>query len=878
MANIAWTLVVVVVLFCSSASPGQFGTGFTPFAIQGPGVLSGALEPALRKWYVPQELFNEFGWTQWNYSNYARDLYQRYTDVALEGTRFYDIYGNYITRGWRIYDWSQEQPRSFGSTVFKNPRYSSWFSNLVVSSASKGQNHMALTVGDQIRTTLTPLTFSQATFNGVQLDYLSDKFAVTVLASRASDPGLTLQDEARPPRPTTDFANFVGLRSTAQVGDLLTLGGTYANVFLGKSIDDWADNSLKGQLTSAQNGTRVRKITIRLRDDSPEDGEGGALFFGESVFIDGRKAELSPVVKGGVVRHGRREASGSDEIFLVYDLEGWSYVDDEDVVRDVNWFQSVTFQLVLANDYRVDITSNTQVDLNGQEIFLPVARAGRNVRDATNQRIVRFDYGLPTGNEIYGLTMEATDLYGVWVRAEWDVNRRHRRFPNPNRAIAEHAVATDRAHAYYLSAQRLFHPWFLYGEGFSIGNDYTTTVFIPDKSGRVIYDRPEQYWFEMVDDNDDQDRLPDWDRNPVNQTAGSEVSMLQSRLGGIFPGLDENNDFVSDFNQNDNYQPDYEEPFIRFNVDAPEFLFGMDMNNNTIIDRFENDTEPDYPYKRDHRGFNLYGGAEVLRGVKTTVGYLSERLMSSGKASKALYGLLTCEQDFPDGGVLRVFEYARRTRDHIPENLEQWEQLPNAKGGLIPFDDPLVAQDTWINTFYADYTCARPKWLALVNKLKHEVYVQRGHPTSLRERAHFVGLVNKAHSRFAFGNLNVAPKVKSEFTYRTPFIPGRAKERSLWESAILLVSYPFMGSSQAEVGIEYTLYLNLLDRSVILTTPDQVDDFHGLVLAAEYANAMDYLGYHLTSKVGFRQQTQFFEKRTKTGNVFFVQIFAGLGQ
>ena len=67
-----------------------------------------------------------------------------------------------------------------------------------------------------------------------------------------------------------------------------------------------------------------------------------------------------------------------------------------------------------------------------------------------------------------------------------------------------------------------------------------------------------------------------------------------------FPGWDQNNDFVPDFNQNDNLVktniiPDYEEPFLRFGVDRPEFLFGVDMNNNFWVDQYENDEEPDYP-------------------------------------------------------------------------------------------------------------------------------------------------------------------------------------------------------------------------------------------------------------------------------------------
>ena len=72
--------------------------GEVSFEPRGPGVLFGALDPSVRKWYVPQELYNEYQWRQWEYSNYARQPYQRYVNTALEGHYFYDIYGHYVTR------------------------------------------------------------------------------------------------------------------------------------------------------------------------------------------------------------------------------------------------------------------------------------------------------------------------------------------------------------------------------------------------------------------------------------------------------------------------------------------------------------------------------------------------------------------------------------------------------------------------------------------------------------------------------------------------------------------------------------------------------------------------------------------------------------
>ena len=44
--------------------------------------------------------------------------------------------------------------------------------------------------------------------------------------------------------------------------------------------------------------------------------------------------------------------------------------------------------------------------------------------------------------------------------------------------------------------------------------------------------------------------------------------------------------------------PIMKSPFLRYNVDRPEFLFGIDLNNNGWVDRFENDDLPDYPIKK----------------------------------------------------------------------------------------------------------------------------------------------------------------------------------------------------------------------------------------------------------------------------------------
>ena len=73
--------------------------GKVSFEPRGPGVLFDALDPVVRKWYVPQELYAEYRWKQWDYSNYARDPYQRYVGTSIEGNYFYDAFGNFLTQG-----------------------------------------------------------------------------------------------------------------------------------------------------------------------------------------------------------------------------------------------------------------------------------------------------------------------------------------------------------------------------------------------------------------------------------------------------------------------------------------------------------------------------------------------------------------------------------------------------------------------------------------------------------------------------------------------------------------------------------------------------------------------------------------------------------
>ena len=878
-------ILVILLLLSTVVQAQNYGTrlgniqrgGKVSFEPTGPGVLFDALDPALRKWYVPQELYAEYQWKQWEYSNYARDNYQRYVSTSLEGDFFYDLYGNYVTRGWLIYDWQQINPQPFGSTLTKTGLFRAWFNNLVVASDHKGQYHYAITVGSEIRTTLTPMTFSKPLFNGVQWDFASDKYQATVLLSRISDPNSFL--EGGRPRQLTDNTNMLGGRLEVQVGDFVKVGGTFVNAHHSYTrAEAFSDDIFKGDLLGVQNEEPVSVIEVLIKDDSPADGAGGGALFASDLLLhdlEGRQTRASEigfraVVEGGFQRRGFLAADGSEEILLRFDLNSAGYTGP-----DPSQIDKVVVELVVANDYRVEMASDRQgglggsVSVVGQPIFLPVARAAGNVRDGSNQRVLAFEYGLPTANQLAGFTLELTDLEGLEGYFEVNLNHRFRQYPNPR--LRQHAAASDQAQAWTANLSQKAYPFFAHIEAFAIDPDYSTGMDVVDETGRIEYGRPLQR-YEFIDDNDDQDRRPDWRRKGWG--FGDRE---------IIPGWDENNDFISDFNQNDseispNRVPDYEEPFLRFHTDRPELLYGVDMNHNGWVDRFENDEEADLPYKRDRRGYNLYGGAFLYPGVRLTVGVQRVGQIAAAGRNHAFYLLALADRDFKRLGQVRFFQDVRKVADSIRDDLLQWLQPPNTRGDLFPVVDRLSAPDTWINTTYLGWNLEPVAGLKVYNKFKWQFHHQNMERRllalrGLRDQGSFLGLVNKAEYRLNLGKLSLNPAWKSEFVRRTPTYAPDPQAKEWSQLFMALVRMPVLRRSSIEGGVEYEVFKQLRDP----TPPGSENSFNGMVVALQLTNVSEYLGYRLTTLAGLQVTRRRFEiEQTQTDTRGFLTVYAGV--
>ena len=904
---------VIAILALSSLGGGLYAEEYGNRLGQGHGVglqyvtrsrstLINAIDPRVQKWYMPQELYREYRLKQWEYTNYARNFYRSYLSATLEGDYFYDLFGRRVMHGWLVYEARKEQPRaSEGNSLLKGLPYGGNFQNLIIASDSKGQHHFSLTIGDEIATTLTPMTFRKAAFNGVQFHYLQNRYAGTVLLSRISAPLVTTSSFDVG---LTNATELTAGRLTAQLGDHLTVGGTYVNSHNSRAtLERFAGNMFKGFLTTDQASNAVTFVEVRLGDDSPEDGENGAVLFAENIILkdvlghqwNGAQVGYAPARTGGELRDGFAVADGGDRMVLRYNLEALAaarvvVVDGEPTWQPttVDSLAEVRFELALANDYRVEVASNRQTNIEAQPVFLLVERAPGNVGDTSNRRTVRFDYGLPTANQIAGLTLEVRQLWGFDLYAELNVNHRFAQYPSP--LLTTHRTSARRAAAWMVELAHRRAPYFLHGEVFSMDPDYTTSVFMTETNGRVDYVDQASFLYDYVDDNDDLDRFPDQKRRWQSSRLGQTLSTGEGAADpAVFPGWDENGDFISDFNQNDtptrrNALADYEEPFLRFNVDRPEFLFGLDMNNNGWIDRFEDDADPDYPYDRDLRGYNVYGGVDIVPKVRLIAGQTRQWQLSSKRRSEAAYGLFVLERDWPGIGRLRFFEQLKKVRDNIADDRLAAPLALGDQQALVA--DPLAAQNTWINTAWLGFDYTGLQSLEVINKFKYEVFQQRDAQPVLtergaRRRGHFLGVVNKAEYGRNMGRVHLRPRLKNELFWDVPYLQ-RASERQWWKQLLSFsVRFPVFRESWIETGVEQVFTTDLAAVPQQRAAGERTGDGQQTVVAIELTHYGTYLGYRSIMQCGLRFDRDQFERvdrtpETQTGSLVFVSFYAGL--
>ncbi len=674
------------------------------------------------------------------YRNHAFEPYRPFPVFGWSAPRF-DRLGRYVMQGRVMLSADEERP---GLSRIQGLRFETanvyrvglTFNYTVLQDSYQGRSYamMVMLGSDKVSTTpaktrFSPLTLNMTRYTGVRFDVNGPKNKSTFIYSRGAGDRdrfsifTTGQNERSP-------VVLWGGHWETQIGSALKIGSTFVNQHLADT-QSRTGSIFKGDLSNAM--LPPDRVVVRVVDDSPDDLSAPAAVYGIEIVVRGQDQEgnekayssSSELATGAIewepnlfaVPTGRAvgdhwEVAGANEMaeFTFSMPEGFRSEQAQFFARvggdyriQVRQEHTHEFKRIIAGRVREqskDMQWPAQprrspaeaagFDGDAGDLKYPldfkfpdavpaytVLRSAGTPRDLM-PRQVSFDYGFPTAQSMASLSLQF-DHGGLEIHSEASFNMQNFKYP----------FSTGRRHskaaaAYFLTAKRKLPflgerapSWGL--ELYRIDPDYSGN-YDSRRGGAIFHtDVPvappntaTTQEFNLFDDNDDGDQWPD-DMPDDTPLAGQNDA-------GVFPGLDANNDNVPDTDQNANGIPDWDDPFLFFWADPPEFIYDIDMNNNGLPDLTENDDQPDYPYKRDQQGFHSFIDlAGYLSHVdKLSLGfYRGEQIAGAGQ-SKARYLRWESRWQRPWGFVDFLGDI-KRVEDSIADPTFIWKTSTNLR-------------------------------------------------------------------------------------------------------------------------------------------------------------------------------------------------------
>jgi hypothetical protein len=779
---------------------------------------------------------------------------------------------------------------------------------------------------------------------------------------------------------------LLGTRAQADLG-ALQLGLNWVNQHVYQSTQT-SGNSLKGRLKPDQ--PTMDWIIVRFRDDSPDDGIGGAAvqdlqlviddqarpdlvpqvishlgdppiqvgfvsavtgaftplpydrftaseagtpYFNEFYYRDrdfplfadylarldheagidvGKQANIPSLVSLHTVESPQRmlQADGEKQIVFLFDISR-----EPDV-------QSVAVEALLGNDYLVDVSmlytkskSASYADRFSGTYYQNVLRSKGNVRDLSNLHRVRFHLGENTGNFVYSADANLT-LSGIEIAAELARSSVYSRYPGRlggQPALDKTPRFADRGSAYFLNALRRFGHGLIGAELFSITPGFQTEMrsFLHGESSLWLGHldgllNSTMYW-QTVDDNDDGDRYPDI---KYGNALGIPPDRVSTDLDGVFVDQDSDNDGAPDTNRNFNRLPDYEEPFLMFDVEPNSYVYGLDRNNNDEPDRREDDAEVDYPYEYDERGYHLFAQWNLSRHwtaaagrydiseiagnghSRSTYGHVSYRRQGEGEGEgelKDLFfesGLRKIQDDIPDEIV--VFDDDAGPRDvqfggrgiAYSRDVQQGFGLPvHMVVEFVP--DQLFYRDSVVTDTYLQGRVSPWASLELVQKLRGRFNWQQGGPLhgslfQRQRRLDFWTSVSRIQYVWHWDKLTVTPQYKLMLLRLVDRERDVRLQSELRSIPILRVEYPLLARTHLRLGFQGMGSIPYRRRD----DTSKRNSFEQRTAFVSLTNTSRYFGYDLVTFVGLNSEklehdSTFQDDRDIHTWAFFVRLLVG---
>lgn len=694
--------------------------------------------------------------TQHDYRNLGRHGYAPET-VSPESFEIYDRLGNRLVRGYPLLTWRETRSDSLGlqqSAVRTNRFYDLSFNELIISQDHYKGWSLSATMGQDLRTLLTPLTLRTPQWQGMRIDGRSGRQGFTALLSRGAPDRFSAFDDRRDDSPILTY----GGRYHHDLGAVASVGATLYNQH---QVDV---NSKRGSFISGRHPYQMAapdEISVWVESDAPEAGHpAGVTDIVIEIEVeteDGERQRLSssdqavdpviyrpslaPVVTdvGATRTEGVLQVDGPGErIEYLFRLPPNARVVSADFtahvvgdyrisVRQAHQFRGGTrFWPSQSNPTHTSVPGNPlyQIDFRPaeEEPHFTVARASGDPGIGTSDR-VRFEYGIPSGKTLVGTDFRIS-AQELTADGEIVYNVEEKLFPFANDSLDVRGErATAGAWAYVFNVRKPLavggYEVEVGGEVYRMDPDYSGgydsrrggTVFFTDQGGSKAGDAFTQE-FPLVEDNDDRDEIADdtfpdqgfFQKTPLGSFRGG-------RSGGVFPGLDEDGDLTPDNDRNRNGVGDWSEPFLFFGSDPADLVYGLDFNNNGEPDFRENDDHPDYPIRKDQKGQHLFAAVSRPLPVldRVSVGYYrAEEIASWGEAS-ALYARASGSWVPGRGLYLEFHDDVKLVEDTIRDDVYEWttgdtfNPLANVYSPLAPPPpDPLAMRKSLVNTGFVE--------------------------------------------------------------------------------------------------------------------------------------------------------------------------------
>jgi len=573
----------------------------------------------------------------------------------------------------------------------------------------------------------------------------------------------------------------------------------------------------------------------------------------------------------------------------------------------------VEAEITLSNDYRIQVgevmTKNTMGghDSAGENypyynstLWRTVAQADGNIKDGSNLRTVKVDFGYEVGNLLYGLDAHFNYL-GFKIDGEFVTNTHYYMFSdgipgtgmpsNPTTDITsrEGYRSSKTDNAYYLIVQKDLPYIGFAGEYFKMGKFYYPHMnfYIPYELYTAYHLRNDYVRISMIEDNDDDDQYPD----TMYESKGMAASMLTVLdPDGVFPGNDLDHDGLPDNEKNDNGIPDYNEPLLMFDVDPDEYVFGDDFNNNNIPDFRENDLKYDTPYDLDRQGHHMYLKFSPHKNVNLMLGTMRTRGIGLDNRTDDDYLKVIINYNvFSIGSIYGEYRY-EQIQDNIQDQFvvvptnQIWKALPwgqESRYDLELYYDEIEYRHSDVSKFFLDSRIRPIPSFTMENHVKYErnnqiegtMYDNTFQPKDILST---FAMVNKFIYTRQLGNFIFSPGVKFRFYKKERSESLNPLDHYLMRIPVIYLKYRISDNTNITYGMQGFKGFEMIFKDYIQSH----NDYHQINNTIQIENRTDYFGFDVWAGFGFQlEQVSFDEAYRKfeefKRSSFFLKMYIG---